>query len=236
MSRIDSFFIENNENIIKGDEFHHLSKVLRKKTGDKVRLLNGKGEISWGEIYKIERERAYVKVLEKKIYKKKFPSLNFFISFVPREKRNLIVQKLTELGVSSINFFPSKYSKVAYIKKEKEKKLVKVSIGAIKQSGNPFLPKIKFLNSFDEILKLKGKNIFLSQEGNFLIKFNMKEDFFKQINILVGPEGGFSDEEIKSIRENGFEEMKISENILRTETAAISSAAIISYLTEVKCF
>ncbi len=236
MSRIDSFFIENNENIIKGDEFYHLTKVLRKRNRDKVRLLNGKGEIFFGEIFKIEKDRAFVNIFEKKTYKKSFTSLNFFISLVPHEKRSLIVQKLTELGVSSINFFPSRYSKIGSIKKEKEKKLVKVAIGAIKQSGNPFLPEIMFKSSFEEILKLNGKNIFLSKEGEFLIKSNMKENFFTQINIIVGPEGGFSKEEIKDIREKGFEELKISENILRTETAAISSAAILSYLMEVKCF
>ena len=236
MSRIDSFFIDNDENIIRGDEYHHLSKVLRKKTGEKIRLLNGEGDIFFAEITEIRKDKAYVKILEKKSYKKKEVAINLFISFVPKEKRNLIVQKSTEIGVFSVNFFPSRYSKIDSIKKDKENKLVKVAIAAIKQSGNPFLPKINFLKSFQEVLNVKGEKIFLSKDGDFLIKSFMKKELPSHINVLIGPEGGFSEEEIKAIKENGFKEMKISENTLRTETAAISSAAILNYLTEVKCF
>jgi len=236
LSRIDSFFTENGEPIIESDEFYHLSKVLRKKEGDKVRLLDGKGNIFFGEISKIEKRRAFVRVLEKKSYKKRAPSINFFIAFVPQEKRGLITQKLTELGVSSINFFPSKYSKIGALKEGKEKKLLKIAIGAIKQSGNPFIPEITFLNSFEEILKIADIKILLSQDGEFLIKSIMKKEQNFSINIVLGPEGGFSKGEIEAMKKNNFIKMKLSENILRTETAAISAAAIMGYITEAQCF
>ncbi len=237
MSRFFSFFIKDDNNfIVEGEEFHHLYKVLRLKEGEDVRLLNGKGKIFLGKIRKIEKDKAFVYVEKEFLFERKKPFLSFFVSLVPQDKRAIIVQKLTELGAFSISFFPSEFSKVN-IKGElskKEEKLRKVAIGAIKQSGNPYLPNIKILKSFKEIFDFKGDNFLLSQNGSFLIKSNMKKK--KNINIFIGPEGGFSEKELNEFRKRDIEEIKISENVLRTETAAISSAAIFSYLKETECF
>ncbi len=238
MSREYTFFIENDNFTIEGEEFYHLSKVLRLKEGENIRLLNGKGDVFFGKILKVEKRKALVSVERKEVYKRKSPYINVFISLVSQEKRGMIVQKLTEMGIHSIFFFPSSFSKVSLSggKKRKEEKLRKIAVGALKQSGNPFLPYIRILDKFEELLDFAGKRILLSQDGDFLIKLDMAAEREKNINLIVGPEGGFSPEEKNFFKSNGFSEMKISRNVLRTETAAISGAAIISYILEVRCF
>ncbi len=236
MSRFFSFFVKDENFIVEGDDFHHLYKVLRLKEGEEVRLLNGKGKVFFGRIKKIEKSKAFVSVEKEYFFERKKPFLNFFVSLVPKDKRAVIVQKLTELGAFSIFFFPSEFSKVN-IKGElskKEEKLRKIAVGAIKQSGNPYLPNIRILRSFKELFDYEGDNFLLSQNGSFLIKLNMDEK--EKVNIFIGPEGGFSKRELEGFRRRNFEEIKISENVLRTETAVISSAAIFSYLKEIECF
>jgi 16S rRNA (uracil1498-N3)-methyltransferase len=239
---IPKFFTANIDNpIIEKEEFYHLRKVLRKKEGDEIKVLNGNGIEITGIIKKIHKDFAEFK--PEKIIKKEKPvfSLNINIAFLPSDKLNFIIQKLTEIGVSKINIFPSIRSKINKITNNimnKEEKLRKVAISAIKQSGNLFLPQITITDKFDKILKQNHNyKILLSQSADYLIKsdmFKCENNF--SISLSIGAEGGFTLKETEMFEKNGFIKVKINENTLRAETAAIGGALLIKYFMERQCF
>lgn len=238
---IPKFFTENIDNLrIEKDEFYHLKKVLRKKEGDKIIVLNGQGVEITGTIKKIHKDFAEFNI--DKILKKDKPAfrLNINIAFLTSDKLNIIIQKLTEIGVSNINIFPtvrSKLNKINSISKKGEK-FRKVAISAIKQSGNLFLPEITIIDKFDKILNQNHNyKIILSQSAEYLIKSNMfKCEKGFSISLTIGAEGGFTSEETDMFEKHGFINAKINENTLRAETAAIGGALLIKYFMEKQCF
>ncbi len=240
--RVSRFFVENINNlVIENEEFHHLKKVLRKEEGDKIEVLNGKGVKIIGYIKKIYSD--YAEIEKEQLIEQEKPDfhLSVCIAFLPSDKLNFVVRKLTEIGVSSINIFPSLYSKINKIKgniEKKHKKLRNVAISAIKQSGNLFLPEINILKKFNDIFDMEyDLKILLSQNGEYLIKSGMFVcDNKFSVCLTVGAEGGFSTEEIELFKKNNFMECKINTNTLRSETAAISGALLIKYLSEFQCF
>jgi len=237
---IPKFFTNNIKSyLIKNDEFNHLKNVLRKNIGDKVEIIDGKGNLVKGYIKDFKRNSAIIHP-KKMIKENQRPfTINVYIALLPSNKLNFIVQKLAEIGVSRIYFFPSERSKNNAIKnkRKKIKKLKKSAISALKQSGNLFLPGFEIYDEFEQILNSKEKTkILLSQNGKYLIKSDMS-DFFNRPNVslTIGPEGGFTSEEKQKFLKNNYLTFKINNNILRSETAAICSTSLIKYILESQC-
>ena len=213
-------------------EFLHLKKVLRKKENDLIEIVNGKGKLAIGIILKIEKDFATIKI--NSVFEEIFNKKNKIIliqAITSSNKLSLILEKSTELGVDEIIFFTSKNSIKKTISENEEKRLRNIKISSIKQSGRLFLPKTTYIESINDLNNLNG-NLFLAdldKNANPLSKELQSIKNNDPIYIFIGPEKGFTKDEINHFSEHlKTKKVKLNENILRTETAAIAAIAIIN--------
>ncbi len=220
-------------------ESHHLIRVLRKKEGEKIKLINGMGVEYEGEIIEIVKKgktlKAKVKIL-KLLRKENLPSKKIIalIPLLKGDKTEFLIEKGTELGITKFIPFQSDYTVVKPSYKLKERLKIK-AINALKQSGRLYLPEINspvnlkvflsenpFSSSF-KIVALPTGELYLRDLANKV--FNSKE-----IVLISGPEGGFSKDEENLLKNQRFISFSISPYILKAETASLSLMSFITVL------
>ncbi|MDA9250837.1 16S rRNA (uracil(1498)-N(3))-methyltransferase [Flavobacteriaceae bacterium] len=203
------------------EESRHISKVLRKKTGDAITVTNGKG-LEWkGEITMLDT-RNTLATKTATIFHKKAKS-NLHIAIAPTKSNDRIewfLEKATEIGITHITPILCNHSERRNIKSERFEKIL---IGALKQSNQFHLPKLNSLTYFsDFVSNYSADNKFIAhcREGN---KSNLSSynSLSKDVLILIGPEGDFSREEVELAMENDFLPIALGSQRLRTETAGI---------------
>ncbi len=222
---------------IKGEEYHHIVNVFRKKENDELLLSNGKGVMSKARIESIGKGSLTAITLSTEFQKKSKPHIAAGFSLLRNKNDHIIIEKLTELGVSEFFPFISQRS-VRTAGDNTVEKFIKISIAACKQCDNPYLPVIKKVDRLETTvvnLQNEGYTILAAQErgANNLITDLLLQPFPDKIALLFGPEGGFSDEEISFLKNHSIESVTLGNHILRAETAAIAgvSQLILSILT-----
>ena len=204
---------------------HYVSKVMRLKEKEVFSLFNSSGE--W-EAKILNITKSIVEFNVTKQLRQKENTKELWLAFSPIKSNyfNFMIQKATELGVTK--FLPIIFERTIVRKINKER-LEKVIIEAAEQSNRITVP------SIEEPQKLKN---FLSNDMDLIFtdlnsantKIDLKKLTTKPICVIIGPEGDFSEQEREEILKfNGVQSVKISENILRSETAVISALAIINY-------
>lgn len=219
--------------LFKDDELAHFN-VLRCKVGEQILCLNTDGYDYLCEVVEISKKQATAKILSKeKNTKNPTKNITVFQALVKGEKSDLITQKLTELGVSQLAFFESKFA-IAKANNNKLARLNKISEEACKQCGRSIPLEISECISFNDMLaKLQAYDIVLfANEKNTIRNFDCLKSA-NNIAIIVGSEGGFDDEEIDKIKSAGAKEFGLGSRILRAETAVIAMSAIIGFLINV---
>ena len=219
---------EDSKVIINREESKHIIKVLRKKVGDIIFITNGKGILFTTKIKVINKNSTELKIIDSKHEAKSKFQVN--IAVAPTKNNDRIewfVEKSTEIGINSISTVLCEKSER---KKVKTERLEKITISAMKQSLQLHKPIIEELVSFEEFTRnCKSDNKFIAhcKESEKLFLNNCKIKA-KTITVLIGPEGGFSDNEIDIAEKNGFISVSLGNNRLRTETAAITATQILS--------
>jgi 16S rRNA (uracil1498-N3)-methyltransferase len=229
--RIDRFFSENFE-FIEGEEFHHLYNVLRHNVGDKILAFDGKLNEYLCEIVEIQKNRARIK----KIEKIENIEYDFNIAIAPalikKENFELMLEKVVEIGVKEIYPIITKHSVVKI--REKKERWEKIILNACKQSHRQIIPKLHNILTLNEIAQI-SKNYSLKLFANPKSSRNLfsfeKAD---SVIILIGPEGGFSNEEENYLKSNGFFDFSLGNFTLRSETAAIVSVGLIAHFLRYK--
>ena len=218
---------------LSGTENYHLNKVARKKPGDKVWLFDKKGKSYFAKIE--ETGISHSKLFILKIKERKEPRIRISLAqaLVKSKAMDLIIQKSTELGIAKIIPVLSartivKIENKVDLKMNRWKKIV---LAAAKQCGRSDLPYIRPPIDLSEFLEEKktSKNIFLNENGGTLLKDVIKKGIPESALVLVGPEGGWTDEEENKIIQHDYESVYLGINILRTETAAVCSLGILSH-------
>ena len=218
------------EAVITGDELHYLRDVLRLKIGDKIEITNGVGHLYHGFLSSIGKTRALVRI-EKRIFTSP-PKVKIYLcpAFLKAKAMDLIIQKATELGTWGLYVCLTDYT--VPILKNKEKKIMrwkKIAISALKQSGNNYLPQIGIMSFKEAISKAKGLKLIAigPREGKATPVISYLNSSSREIWICIGPEGGFTDEEIWWAKQNRFIPVSLSPHILRSETAAVAVLSIV---------
>ncbi|MEC7921260.1 MAG: RsmE family RNA methyltransferase [Chloroflexota bacterium] len=232
----DSEFIE-----FSGEISHQIINVLRMKSNDLVEVFNGEG---LNAITKINVENSGTKVIAKVISQKNVLESNLKIdvyqSIIKSSKLELTIEKLTELGISSFTPIITERSQkkdIISLSDNKINRLKKISIESAEQSGKSFVPEIRNIEKFANLLMDKNlNNPFLFYENNegseSLNDINLNEYKDSNLSIFIGPVGGFSENEINLSRDSGFRIVNIGDTILKSDTAAIVSCALLRYLIE----
>lgn len=221
---------------VSGDEFTHLKRVLRLKQGDPVAVFDGKGLEVTGRITAMETGYAIVSVegtstdrLESR------RSVRLLQGLLKSDKPEFVIQKTTELGVAAITFFTtSRTVPLSNGTKTKGTRWSKAAIEAAKQCGRTRLPMIAPVTAFKDAVTGCTEEIrLILWEGigkTVTIKDALKDaGSDSSIAVAVGPEGGFSAEDIAVAETAGFIAVSVGPRILRAETAAIAALAIIQY-------
>ncbi len=220
--RLDRFYSKNFE-IIEGEEFHHLFRVLRHKKGDKILVFDGNGNEYICEIIDILHNKAVIKRFEKVENREYKFNIAIAQALIKKEKFEIFLEKVVEIGVKEIYPFISEYS-VVRIEGKKER-WQKIILSACKQSHRQIIPKIYQVMKLENIIEI-SKNYELRLFGSLNSKRSiLKFGNFSSALVLVGPEGGFSEKEEKLLIDNGFLDFNLGNFILRSETASIISVA-----------
>ncbi len=234
MSYIRIFFPEslslNLKSQLDKSQSHYLTKVMRIKIGENFSLFNKNGE--WlAQIDQINKGRVEFCILEQ--LKKKQNFQEFWLAFSPIKSNylNFMIQKSTELGITK--FLPIIFDRTI-VRNINYERFTKIIIEASEQSNRinvPSLEKKQNLNNFLKEYQKKINLIFTDLNSN-VKKIEIDKSDKKPLCIIIGPEGDFSEEERKAILNfGGVKSMRINENILRSETAAISAISILNYIT-----
>ena len=152
-----------------------------------------------------------------------------------KERMELIIQKTTELGVSAILPFQSERSISLEEREAKQKKTHRwqqIAVKAIQQSRRAKVPEVGECRPLQEVLGGCGEDgvkILLWEKEGQNLKSVLRRPLPQKIYVAVGPEGGFTQEEVEWAKKKGFVPVKLGQRILRTETAAIASVGILQF-------
>jgi len=226
MNLFYSNFNKSDSDIILDEiDSKHLSKSLRKKVGDIIRITNGSGLEVKGEIIRLGKN-IKVNVINKIKHKKEGVSIHVAISPLKNPSRfEWFVEKSTEIGISEITPLITKFSEK---KKVNITRLNKIVISSMKQSNQFYLPKVNSISSFDDFLELNNDYkliAHLKNNNSFNKKIIGNKD---KIVVMIGPEGGFSDEEILKANKEKIKEISFGQNRFRSETAGVFAVSIIN--------
>lgn len=214
--------------LLADHEWRHAAKVLRLKVGDGLEFFDGQGNVYQSIISASDSKSFSLNITEATFYKRDY-SLYVFFGIPKGQKIDLIIKALTEVGATEIGVFTSKYSVAKAKSLQKIERLRKIIIEACKQSQRARLPKLEFI-SFNELAERVGKAkkavIFYEKAPNYLPFSSLKS---KELAIAIGPEGGFAHDEVDKLKAKGAVVSRLSDAILRVETAAIAATSLARY-------
>ncbi len=215
------------------EESKHIVKVLRKREGDILYVTNGLGFLFEAEITIGMDTKCHVKIISAKKQKPMDYQLHLVVAPTKMNDRyEWFLEKVTEIGVTTITPIICDRSEKKHVKSDRFEKIIQ---SAAKQSLQSYFPKLNEAVSFKDFLK-SNTNI-----GTLLIahceesnKKSLKEMIKKgnEITLLIGPEGDFSENEIKLAIEKGYLPVTLGETRLRTETAAIVGCHSVAFVNQ----
>ncbi|MBC8631186.1 16S rRNA (uracil(1498)-N(3))-methyltransferase [[Eubacterium] tenue] len=241
---MDRFFVEkknvnleNNTCIIEGEDVKHISKVLRCRVGEELEICDNDNNEYICEITNIDKSQVNLNILKRVDIKRESDlKIKVYQGLPKGPKMEMILQKLTEVGVDEIILVQTKRTVVKVDDKKEDKKIERwerIIYEAAKQSKRGKIPKLRGVLSFKEALADMKENDFniapYENEKTKTIKQAIKGKYINNIGIFVGPEGGFEDTEINAIEEIGGQSVSLGPRILRTETASLVASSIVLY-------
>ena len=225
---MDFFFsndIDNQIIILDNDESRHCIKVMRHKVGDLIKIVDGLGNLYSGNLVSFDRNSCTIKINDKtENYKKRNQHIHIGISPIKNQDRlEWFIEKSVEIGIDEITLIDCDRT---LRKKIKIDRLNKIAITAMKQSLKAYIPKINDVISVNDfIICNQNSSKFICHLDNddrrdvFYYKDDIKK--YKNVSILIGPEGDFSASEIELAIDNNFLCVTLGNSRLRTETAGL---------------
>ena len=213
--------------VLEGDEARHLTRVLRAKVGDTVSLFDGRGREWPARVAAIGRDRVELDTAEPAIDPQ--PAgipVTLAVALPKGDRQKWMVEKLTELGAARL--IPLETTRgVAEATASAQARLERVVIEACKQCGRNTLMEISAGRPLDRLLAEvpAGACVVIAHPGGTPLDVAAMPTTATEIIALVGPEGGFTDEELGVADRAGVIRISLGPHILRVETAAIALAA-----------
>ena len=207
---------------LTGDELHHAVRVVRVRAGEHIELFDGSGTAAEGVVEQIDRDRAVVRIEQWVPSRETRVAMHLAMSIINLEKFELVLQKATELGVRSIipletercELRPERY-------RGKSERWSKIVFEAVKQCGRATIPSVEMPLAFDELMKRDGAKLLFDADSE-----PSAPSTFEEVTLLIGAEGGWSEDELALARASGCSFSRLGPRRLRAETAAIVATAI----------
>ena len=224
---------------ITGEDYNHIKKVLRLKCGEIVTLSDGIGNEYVAEIEEFGEGFVHTKVIESYKNTTEPPVKVTLYQGLPKsDKMDFIIQKSVELGISRI---VPVLTERTVVRLDSEKDALKkserwnrISQEASKQCNRGIIPKIEIPISFKEAIKQTKDNVlalipYEKESANSLKQILKRGGNITEISVFIGPEGGFTEQEIEEAVNMGLNSVTLGPRILRTETAGITVLSILMY-------
>jgi len=217
------------------EESWHCSKVLRKKSGDQVQLIDGRGNFYEAVLDLVTEKKCTAKITHGPIAEDPLP-YELHLAIAPTkqmDRTEWLIEKAVEVGISEISFFHSEHSEREVIKTER---IMRIIESATKQSLRAKLPVQNEMVPLKELIKkVHSQQKYISHCVDLPKKDIREVDLSSgSITILIGPEGDFSRTEIDFALEKGFTGLSLGKARLRTETAGLFVCIAASVKSEVK--
>ena len=205
---------------------HYLNKVMRVKENEVFSLFNSNGE--WeAKVLSISKNIIKFKIIKQLRQKENIKELWLAFSPIKSNYQNFMIQKATELGVTK--FLPVIFDRTV-VRKINTERLKKIVIESSEQSNRLNVPLIEKSQNLKNFLNSNSMDLIFTDLNSNNKKIDSSKLSDKPICIIVGPEGDFSEVEREQILNfDGVQALKINDNILRSETAVISTISIVNY-------
>ncbi len=239
------FFYTKPENIsqdtlqIKEDELKHLARVVRKKERDVIEVVDGKGNLYTAVLRRITSQYAEGEIQKCTRYVGEPNNQLTLAQAIPKGNRfDLVVEKCTEIGIAAFIPLLCEYSIIEETS-TRISRWKKIAIAAMKQSARSILPEITPAQTIHEVIRKKGllKLGLIANNGTgarslseIFAELKRKSTQPKSVIMLIGPEGGFSTNEVTFALENGFSAFSLGPRRLRSDTAGIVASAVLMEL------
>jgi 16S rRNA (uracil1498-N3)-methyltransferase len=213
---------------LSDDAFGHLIRVLRLKEGDQVVVFNGEEAFQYqAKLINVSKKQAYAEILTKEVVDNESP-LNIHLGqgISRGDRMDFTLQKSVELGVNTITPLFTERCGVKLNAERLEKKRQqwqKIVISACEQSGRARVPVVAQPMLLVDWLKQETSALKINlhpKAQHSIMSLPMENT---RVRLLIGPEGGLSDEEISQANENDFVDVLLGPRVLRTETAALTA-------------
>lgn len=237
---IDKETIDNGTVTITGSEARHMVKVLRLREHDSITLFDGSGTSYNGTIISKDHKQVQVRIeRESSDHDRQEAIILLGQALTKGAKMDSIVQKSTELGVSRIIPFSSARTIMRYDEKQAVGRVShwqRIALASAKQSGRLRVPAVANVTDFDSLVAsdLPGylKIILWEEENAVRLRHVLQQRApLAPLIFLVGPEGGFAQDEVARAREQRFIPTSLGDTVLRTETVSSAVLAVIRYET-----
>ncbi|WP_027706667.1 16S rRNA (uracil(1498)-N(3))-methyltransferase [Zooshikella ganghwensis] len=211
---------------------NHVGKVLRMKPGEQIYLFNGTGDDYLAELSEVSKKTVVANVLKKLTTQHESPlSIHIGQCLSRGERMDYAIQKATEMGVTQITPLFSTRCEVKLAKERQEKKLQhwrQIAISACEQCGRNLLPEIHAPLPIDQWLAQRSEALRLVLHHHAATPLgNHKQPH--DIALLIGPEGGLTEEEVSLANQHQFHSTTFGPRVLRTETAPVAALAVLQY-------
>ena len=206
------------------------------RVGSLITLTDPEGNDFRGRVLRLSETEASILIFDA-FPSPTEPSLEIILlqALPEKERMEMIIQKATELGVSAILPFQSKRSISLKEREAKQKKAHRwqhIAVKAVQQSRRAKVPRVGECRPFEEVLgdcREDGLKILLWEKEGKHLRSVVRQHPAQKVYVMIGPEGGFTGDEVKLANEKGFIRVKLGQRILRTETAAITLVGILQY-------
>ena len=229
--------IEKGKLKVEGQSVRHIRNVLRLRKGDGMTVFDGSGKEYEGTIVGESSSSVIMAIQEVLPSKTESPlEVTLAQSLLKGEKMDYLIQKATELGVREVvPFFSSRSVPLLEGSKRSARlrRWVKIAIEASKQCGRGMVPVIQPIQEYSGLLLSASQDslrlILWEKEGARLGEVLTRVKEKTKVFFMVGPEGGFSQEEVENAKKAGFLPISLGERILRSETVSLSLLSILQY-------
>ncbi|MBI4522780.1 MAG: 16S rRNA (uracil(1498)-N(3))-methyltransferase [Deltaproteobacteria bacterium] len=231
--------IHESKAIVRGQELNHLRRALRQKPGDRIIFFDNEGWEHEGILRSYEHERGEIEILNSfRPGRESSLQVTLAQALGKGEKMDWVVEKSTELGVASIVPFISRHTVPRPDARKIQARLERwkrIALSATKQCGRTQVPVVLELADFHDLVSGSWDcelKLFLweREPAHGLAQVREEKTRLKSLLLVIGPEGGFSPEEVSKALASGFASVRLGQRILRTETAALAALSIAQYL------
>ncbi|HNS14619.1 MAG TPA: RsmE family RNA methyltransferase [Syntrophorhabdaceae bacterium] len=233
---VDKLKMKNGMAFLTGPMHKYIVSVLRKASGDRIDLIDGKGYLYRCLISSIKSKELYLQVLDVVHHPEdKRPKVTLCVSPIKGPRMDWLIEKATELGVERI--IPTIFTRtiVRFNDKDKGKceRWKRITVEASRQSGRFTIPEVIEPTPLRGIVpwvqNIKARWTLYEKEKRTMIKDVLPSGVGGEICVVIGPEGGIDEPEVAWLKENGFVTCTLGENIFRTETTPLIVLSVILY-------